>query len=94
MVGRGFRTDLFETVWSVEDFGLSKSGTELFERVAELIGCRPEEINYFEDNPIALGNAHAVGYHTFGVADDANAAKLDAVREHSDVYVSSFSELL
>ena len=86
--------DLFEVVWSVEDFGLSKSGTELFERVAALIGCKPEEINYFEDNPIALGNAHAVGYHTYGVADDANIAKLDTVREHSDVYVNSFKELL
>jgi beta-phosphoglucomutase-like phosphatase (HAD superfamily) len=61
--------DLFENVWSVEDFGLSKTGTELFFRVAEDIGCSPEEINYFDDSLIALENAGKAGYHTYGVYD-------------------------
>lgn len=86
--------DLFEKLWSVEDFGLYKSGTELFVRVAELIGCTPEEINYFEDNPIALKNAHAVGYRTYGVEDAINRDTVDAVRASSDVYIRSFCELL
>lgn len=87
--------DLFEKVWSVEDFGLSKSSPELFYRVAEVIGCRESEVNYFDDSLIALENAKKSGYITYGVYDAQSDAELVRMRDElSDVLVMSFDELI
>ena len=87
--------DLFERVWSVEDFGLSKSGTDLFYRVAEDIGCETGEVHYFDDSLIALKNARAAGYRTYGVYDAQTDAELQRMStELADTVVMSFSELL
>jgi HAD superfamily hydrolase (TIGR01509 family) len=72
--------DLFEKVWSVDDFGLTKSGTELFFEVAKTIGCEPSDVNYFDDSLIALKNATAAGYNTYGVYDRHTEEELDAMR--------------
>lgn len=86
--------DLFEKIWSVEDFGLSKSSPELFHRVAEVIGCRESEVNYFDDSLIALENAKKAGYITYGVYDAQSDAELARMRDElSDVLVMSFEEL-
>lgn len=86
--------DLFEKVWSVEDFSLTKSDTRLFFEVAKTIGCEPSEINYFEDNPTALANAKKAGFDTFGVYDPSNDCKIDQVKVNANTYVSSYKELI
>lgn len=87
--------ELFERVWSVEDFGLSKSGTELFYRVASDIGCERGEIHYFDDSLIALENARASGYITYGVYDAQTESELSRMKDElSDVLVMSFLDLL
>lgn len=85
---------LFEAVWSVDDFGLSKSDIELFFRVATAIGCNESEINYFDDSLIALENAKKAGYKTHGVYDAQSDEELERMKnELSDVLVMSFKEL-
>lgn len=86
--------DMFEAVWSVDDYGLNKSGTELFFKVAERIGCDVSEINYYDDSPIAIFNAGKAGYHTYGIKDRQRAEEIDRLKEISDVFVSDFSEML
>ena len=86
---------LFEKVWSVEDFGLSKSSPELFHKVADEIGCREEDIHYFDDSLIALENAKKAGYMTYGVYDSQSEDEVSRMKnELSDVLVMSFDELL
>ena len=86
--------NLFEKVWSVDDFGLSKSGTELFFKVADEIGCAPSEIHYFDDSLIALKNAKRAGYKTYAVYDSQNEEEKKIMKEEHSVYVGSFTELL
>ena len=87
--------DLFEKVWSVDDFGLTKSGTELFFEVAKTIGCNPSDVNYFDDSLIALKNATAAGYNTYGVYDRHTEDELDAMRSGIALRtVLSFDDLL
>jgi HAD superfamily hydrolase (TIGR01509 family) len=87
--------DLFEKVWSVDDFGLTKSGTELFFEVAKTIGCEPSDVNYFDDSLIALKNATAAGYNTYGVYDRHTEEELDAMRSGIALHtVISFDELV
>ena len=85
--------DLFEQIWSVEDFGLSKSGTELFYEVARIIGCEREEINYFDDSLIALANAKKSGYLTYAVFDRQTPDEVETMKREYGVYVGSFEEL-
>ena len=86
--------DLFDEVWSVEDYGLSKSGTELFFKVAEHIGCEMADVNYFDDNTIAVTNASKAGYKVYGVLDIQPEAEVEIVKQNCDVFVENFGQLL
>lgn len=85
---------LFEKVWSVEDFGLTKSDMKLFDDVSEAIGCKNCDINYFDDNLIAVTNAKKAGYYVHGVFDRHDEHDTAILKEKSDVFVGSFEELL
>lgn len=86
--------DLFERVWSVDDFGLSKSDTRLFFEVAESIGCSPADIHYFDDNETALKSAKTAGYKTYAIYDAHPAAAVEQMKQRYDVFLKSFEELL
>ena len=86
--------DLFEDVWTVEDYGMGKSNPELFVRVVGDIGLPADEILYYDDNPVAVVNAAASGMQVCGVLcphTPQNAAKIPEVAEK---YIASFEELL
>ena len=87
--------DLFEKVWSVEDFGSSKSDTAIFYAVAKHIGCEPGEVNYFDDSLIALKNARAAGFNTYGVYDAQTDGELQIMRNGlANRVIMSFEELI
>ncbi len=86
--------ELFDTVWSVEDFGLSKSGTELFYKVAGVIGCETEDVEFFDDNLTALENCTRSGMKSYAVYDGQNEEDVTKMKEIGDVFVASFEDLL
>lgn len=86
--------DMFEQVWTVEDYGMGKSNPDLFVRVVGDVGLPADEILYFDDNPVAVVNAAASGMQVCGVLcphTPKNAAKIAEVAEK---YIASFEELL
>ena len=86
--------DLFEGVWTVEDYGMGKSNPELFVRVVADVGLPADEILYYDDNPMAVINAAASGMQVCGVLcphTPKNAAKIPEVAEK---YIASFEEIL
>lgn len=83
--------DLFEKVWSVEDFSLTKSDTLLFYKVAKTIGCRMEDVHYFDDNAIAVTNARRAGYRVYGVRDLQPENEWATVASHAQVTVENFT---
>ena len=87
--------DLFDEVWSTDDFpGLTKSDTRLFHTVAQTVGCKEDEIKYFDDNIIAVENAGKAGFNTVGVYDSHYAVPKEEVKAASKQYIMSFEELL
>lgn len=87
--------DLFEKVWSVEDFALTKSDTRIFFEVAKTIDCDTADVHYFDDSLIAIENAKGAGYITYGVYDSQSDEELIRMRDElADVTVMSFTELL
>lgn len=86
--------DMFEEVWSVDEFGgLTKSNVDLFGIVADKVGCRPEEVHYFDDNIIAIENATKASYNTFAVRDKQTQIVWDSMKTIAKHYVNSFREL-
>lgn len=86
--------DLFTEVWSVEDFLLNKSDINLFYNVAKKIGCKAEEILYFDDSHIAVVNSSKAGYKTVGVRDNQSESQIDIIKNNADRFIETFEELL
>ena len=85
--------ELFEEVWSVEDYGIPKTDTNLFYKVADRIGEKPENISFFDDNMTAVINSKKSGYHTVGVYDAQTDEQIKEMKKHTDLFVYTFEEL-
>ncbi len=86
--------DLFDKVWSIEDFGtLKKNQIEIYQAVAEKIGCKIEDITFFDDNIIALQTAKKAGCKTVGVFDETSLDLVEEIKKESDKYIHSFCEM-
>lgn len=86
--------ELFDRIWTTDDYGLAKTGPELFVKVAEQIGCQMTDVHYFDDNPIAVMNARKAGYQVFGVLDVQNETEAKQLKQNCHVFVESFEKLL
>ena len=86
--------DMFERVWSVEDFALTKSDISLFHKTAEKIGLATNEIYFFDDNRTAVQNAKKTGYYTVGVRDNQIPEDLEFIKKTADKYIENFGEML
>lgn len=86
--------DLFEKIWSVEEFGLAKTDTRIFLEAARLMGCEPSEVNYFEDNKVAVINATKAGFNTFAIKDRQSESDLCEIKKTAKHFINSYEELL
>ena len=86
--------ELFDNVWSCEDFGTSKADPKIYEMAAARIGRRVEEIIFLDDNLDADRTAKRAGMIVYGVFDESSRAYADDIRAATDRYITDFSELL
>lgn len=85
---------LFDNVWSTDDLALKKSDPRIYEEVADRIGVHPDEIEFYDDNDIALRTAKGVGFRVIGVYDPVTEKYREEIESFADGYVVSFDELL
>ena len=86
--------DLFENVWSCEDFGTGKSDPEIYRMAAARIGVRVEEVTFLDDNYNADKTAAEAGMHVIGVFDESSAEYEREMRTVCEKYIYNFEELL
>lgn len=86
--------DLFDNVWSCDDFSTTKANPEIYKMAAERIGRPVERILFLDDNYNADKTAKLAGMQVCGVYDASSEEYTDAIKEVSDYYISDFSELL
>ncbi len=87
--------DDFKVVWSSDDFNHTKAQKEIYFETAERIGCRVEDIVFYDDNPNALIAAREAGVETVGVYDKTSVEVTDYnIADVCDRYINSFKELL
>ena len=84
--------ELFENVWSSEDFGLLKSNPQIYLEVAKVLHADVSQCTMVDDNVVVLKTAKSVGMKTVGVYD--RFSKESEVRAAADAYVYSFDEIL
>ncbi len=85
---------LFDNIWSCEDLGLPKNTPDIYLRVAELLGVRPEQCRMYDDNINALRASHEAGLVTVGVYDYVSRDNEKAIRSFCDGYIYNFAELI
>lgn len=86
--------ELFDNVWSCDDFGTTKANPEIYKMAAERICVPVNEVIFLDDNYNADKTAKEAGMVVFGVYDDSSAEFEGEMRELTDRYIKDFSELL
>ncbi|MBQ8391888.1 MAG: HAD family phosphatase [Clostridia bacterium] len=86
--------DLFDNVWSCDDFKTSKADPNIYVMAAEKIGVPVGEVLFLDDNFNADKTAKEAGMKVCGVYDETSADCEDEIRTLADYYIKDFSELL
>lgn len=82
--------DLFDNVWSCDDFGTTKSDIKIYREVVGRIGVKEDETVFFDDNIGAVKTAAQAGLYTVGVYDESGNDFAVQLRELSDMYIETF----
>ena len=85
--------ELFDNVWSSDDFGTGKTDPEIYRSVAKKLGVCVSDITFLDDNIGANKTAKNAGTQVVGVYDETSRNDADKMRELFDGYVYDFSEL-
>lgn len=85
--------DLFENVWSCDDFSTTKADPEIYKMAAEKIGLPVGEIWFLDDNYNADKTAKQAGMLVCGVFDESSAEYEEEMKGITDAYIHDFSEL-
>ncbi len=86
--------ELFDDIWSIEDFGtLTKNTVEIYDETAKRIGCKNSDIVFYDDNVVAVATAKKAGLAVIGVFDKASEQDADTIAATADKYIMSFKEL-
>lgn len=85
--------DLFDNVWSCDDFGTSKADPEIYKMAAARMGTTVDNVLFLDDNYNADKTAVSAGMKVCGVYDDSSAAFVDEIKSVAHFYIDDFSEL-
>lgn len=86
--------EIFDNVWSCDDFGTTKADPAIYLRIAEKLKKRPQEILFLDDNINSNKTANKAGMLTCGVYDEASDDMVEKMKKTTDYYIYDFSELL
>ncbi len=86
--------DLFDNVWSCDDFATTKADPQIYVRAAERIGKPIGDILFLDDNFNADKAAKASGIRVCGVFDESSAEYVEEIKSIADHYIYDFEELL
>lgn len=86
--------ELFDNVWSCDDFKTTKSAPEIYKLAAEKIGRDIGDIIFIDDNVNAVKTAKSAGMKSYGIYDASSAEYIDEMKSVSDRYIEYLAELL
>jgi len=86
--------ELFDNVWSCDDFHTTKADPGIYTQVAEKLGAAVEQILFLDDNLNADLTAKKAGMPVCGVYDDSSKEYVEQMKQANDYYIYNFKELL
>lgn len=81
---------LFEKVWSTDDFSFNKADKRIYKEVCDRIGCKPQEICFYDDNLTNIRTAKSAGIYTVGVYDLSSDDHTAEIKKTADEYRQNF----
>lgn len=85
--------DLFNNVWSCDDFNTTKADVNIYKMAAEKIGKPVDEILFLDDNYNADKTAVEAGMKVCGVYDKSSDEYTEEIKSICHHYVYDFGEL-
>ena len=85
--------DLFDNIWSCEDFATTKADPQIYVRAAGSLGKRTAECMFVDDNVGAVSTARQAGMIAVGVYDESSQDLVAEMTAASDIYIYDFREL-
>lgn len=86
--------DLFDNVWSCDDFNTTKADPEIYLMAAQRLNKNVEDIWFLDDNFNADKTAKSAGMMVCGVFDESSKDYIDEIKAATDKYIYNFKELL
>lgn len=85
--------DLFDNVWSCDDFNTTKANPDIYRMAAARIGKPVGEVLFLDDNFNADKTAKEAGMPVCGVYDPSSDEYTEEIKSITDYYIYDFSEL-
>lgn len=86
--------DLFDNVWSCDDFFTTKADPEIYRVAAEKMGTTVDKVLFLDDNFNADKTAKSADMPVCGVYDPSSDEYTEQIRALCDFYIDDFSQLL
>ena len=86
--------DLFDNVWSCDDFSTTKANPEIYKMVAKKLNVNIKDVLFLDDNLNANLTAKSAGMKVCGVFDESSADYIEQMKGACDFYIYDFNELL
>jgi HAD superfamily hydrolase (TIGR01509 family) len=86
--------ELFDNIWSCDDFGTTTADPRIYVMAAEKMGATVENILFLDDNLNADAVAKSAGMLVCGVYDDSSKDYVEEMKSTADFYIYDFAELL
>lgn len=86
--------ELFDNVWSCDDFSTTKANPEIYKKAAQKMNTTVDKVLFLDDNLNADMTAKSAGMKVCGVYDDSSKDYIDDIKAATDFYIYDFKELL
>ena len=86
--------DIFDNVWSCEDFNTTKADPNIYVMAAERMGKAVAEVLFLDDNLNADKTAKQANMPVCGVYDPSSEEYTQQIKDATDCYIYDFIELL
>ena len=85
--------DLFDNVWSCDDFNTTKADPDIYVKAASKMGVSVDKVLFLDDNLNADKTAKKAGMKVCGVYDDSSKEYEEEMKQICDYYIYDFIEL-
>ena len=86
--------DLFDNIWSCDDFQTTKADPQIYVSVAQRLHTTVDNVLFLDDNLDADTVAKSAGMLVCGVYDDSSKDYVEKIQKITDYYIYNFEELL